>query len=254
LGDRKSQEADPAGGSSGQPVTPESENARLREEIAFLQKKLQLVGSVTRHDVLNQLTAVLGYNELMAMMVEDPKVRSFLEKERQAIDKIRRQFQFAKDYQNLATEPPRWQHLNNTVSRVREEFDVTVIRITCECGDAAVFADPLLGRALSNLFDNTFRYGSGATEIRITLRREGPGAVMTVEDNGAGIPAGEKVKIFERGYGKGTGWGLFLVREILAVTGMTIEENGEPQKGARFEIRIPEGMFRKDGGDLQTAA
>ena len=117
-----------------------------------------------------------------------------------------------------------------------------------------MYADPLFGKALTNLFDNTFRYGSGATEIRITFRVEGPGVVMTVKDNGAGIPAGEKVKIFERGYGNGTGWGLFLVREILAVTGMTIEETGEPGNGARFEIRIPEGMFRMDGGDLETAA
>ena len=236
-----------------QPVTLEAENARLREEIAFLQKKLQLVGSVTRHDVLNQLTAVLGYNELLVMMVKDPRLTSFLEKERQAIDKIRRQFQFAKDYQNLATEPPRWQHLKDTVFRVREDFDSNTLRITCDSGDAAVYADPLFGRALTNLFDNTFRYGTGATEIRITLHGEGPGAVMTVEDNGAGIPAGEKVKIFEHGYGKGTGWGLFLVREILAVTGMTIEENGEPGRGARFEIRIPEGIFRMDERDLLTA-
>ncbi len=253
LEDRRSQEAGPAGGGSVQPPTLETENARLREEIELLQKKLQLVGSVTRHDVLNQLTAVVGYNELLGMMVEDPKLKSFLEKERLAINKIRRQFQFAKDYQNLATEPPRWQHLRNTVLRVREEFDTEVIRITCETGDAAVYADPLFARALANLFDNTFRHGSGANEVRVTLRREGSGALMTVEDNGAGIPAGEKVKIFGRGYGKGTGWGLFLVREILAVTGMTIEESGEPGKGARFEIRIPEGKFRMDSADQPAA-
>ncbi|MDD1681346.1 MAG: sensor histidine kinase, partial [Methanoregula sp.] len=47
--------------------------------------------------------------------------------------------------------------------------------------------------------------------------------------------------------GKGTGWGLFLAREILAVTGMTITETGEPGKGVRFEIILPPGSFRMNG-------
>jgi len=65
------------------------------------------------------------------------------------------------------------------------------------------------------------------------------------EDDGTGIPPGEKEKIFERGYGKNTGMGLFLSREILAITGISITGNGEPGKGARFEIRVPPGKFRK---------
>src|SRR5512138_2680950 len=76
--------------------------ADLEAQVAFLQKKLQIVGSDTRHDVLNQLTAIVGYNELLGMMVEDEKLKGFLEKEKSALAKIRRQFQFAKDYQNIA--------------------------------------------------------------------------------------------------------------------------------------------------------
>ena len=38
--------------------------------------------------------------------------------------------------------------------------------------------------------------------------------------------------------------GLFLTREILGITGITIEETGEPGKGARFEMLIPKGMYR----------
>ena len=49
-----------ARGGTGRPASLEAENAKLKAEIAFLEKKLQLVGSVTRHDVLNQLTAIVG--------------------------------------------------------------------------------------------------------------------------------------------------------------------------------------------------
>ena len=223
--------------------------AELTKKVAFLEKKLQIVGSVTRHDVLNQLTAIVGYNELLGMMVEDPKFKSFLEKEKFALDKIRRQFQFAKDYQNIAADPPRWQNIRNLASRVSEDFDLKGVRITADTGGASVLADPLFDRVFHHLFDNALRHGGTVTEITISLRETGSSGLLLVENNGAGIPAPDKDKIFERGYGKGTGWGLYLAREILAVTGMTITETGEPAKGVRFEITLPPGSFRLNGLD-----
>jgi signal transduction histidine kinase len=61
-----------------------------------------------------------------------------------------------------------------------------------------------------------------------------------------------KEKIFERGFGKNTGLGLFLAREILVITGITITENGTPGKGARFEITVPKGMWRRKGADERS--
>jgi signal transduction histidine kinase len=62
-----------------------------------------------------------------------------------------------------------------------------------------------------------------------------------------GIAENEKEKIFMGGYGKNTGFGLFLAREILAITGITIRETGIPGEGARFEITVPNGGYRFDG-------
>ena len=55
--------------------------------------------------------------------------------------------------------------------------------------------------------------------------------------------------MFECGFMKNTGFGLFLTREILTITGITIIENGEPGKGARFEITVPKGAWRMKGVD-----
>jgi signal transduction histidine kinase len=231
------------GGAAGKTI------ADLEKKVAFLEKKLQIVGSITRHDVLNQMTAIVGYNELLGMMAEDPKFRSFLEKERMALDKIRRQFQFAKDYQNIAVEPPRWQNIRNLVNRVSEDFDTRKIKITAGTAELSVLADPLLDRAFHHLFDNAVRHGETATEIRVSLQEDGLTARLLVENNGVPIPAAEKEKIFERGFGKGTGWGLFLAREILAVTGMSIAETGGEGKGVQFTITLPPGSFRVNGGD-----
>ena len=59
-----------------------------------------------------------------------------------------------------------------------------------------------------------------------------------------GIPVDEKEKIFVRGYGKHTGLGLYLVREILELTGIAVKETGEPGRGARFELLVPFGNYK----------
>ncbi len=243
MSSREEQVVDP----SGDIHSARQEIARLNEKIVFLEKKLQLVGSVTRHDILNQMTAIVGYNELIGMMIEDPKLVSYLEKERAAIGRIRRQFQFAKEYQNIAVEPPRWQNIRNLVFRVAETVDVKNVRLTADTGNAAVLADAGLDKVFFYIFENTLRHGSTATEIRVLVTGDASRRHLVVEDNGPGIPEGEKEKIFERGYGKGTGWGLFIAREILAVTGMTLKECGTEGTGARFEIELPPGHFRENG-------
>jgi len=241
-----------AAGENGKTSGSEPTEADLKKELEFALKKLQIVGSVTRHDVLNQLTAIVGYNELLGMIVEDPKQLSYIEKEKQALDKIRRQFKFAKDYQNIGAEPPRWQVLKNVIHRAKEDVDLKGIRVIDPSGNASVYADLLFEKVFSNLFENTLYHSGAATEIRISVHRNATVVVLVVEDNGTGIPAEDKTRIFERGYGKGTGWGLFLALEILQFTGMTIKETGEPGKGSRFEIGIPHDHFRLEGGESQV--
>jgi len=216
---------------------------RYHDALGLLNRKLLLVGSVTRHDVLNQLTAISGYTELLAMMIEDPVLKGYLEKERSALEKIRRQFQYAKDYQNIGVEAPCWQRIKNITNSMNDLLDLGSVRITVEPETAIIFADPLFSKVIYNLFENALRHGENVSEIGVTLREKAPGAVLSIEDNGIGVPQEEKSRIFERGYGKNTGWGLFLAREILAMTDMTIEENGEPGKGARFDIYVPAGKF-----------
>ena len=70
------------------------------------------------------------------------------------------------------------------------------------------------------------------------------GLLLVYEDDGVGVPVPAKQKIFDRGYGEHTGLGLYLVREILSISDIHIQETGTPGKGARFEIRLPPGSYR----------
>ena len=107
-----------------------------------------------------------------------------------------------------------------------------------------VFADPLIVKVFYNLLDNAVRYGGKITTIQFSALESGDNHLIICENDGEGIPADEKEQIFELGFGKNTGLGLFLAREILGITGITIRENGEPGKGARFEMTFPPGSYR----------
>jgi signal transduction histidine kinase len=91
------------------------------------------------------------------------------------------------------------------------------------------------------------RYGQKITAIRFSLLEHDGKAVIVCEDDGVGVPAGDKERIFEKGFGKNTGLGLALSREILDITGITIQETGTPGAGARFEIAVPAGSCRFTG-------
>ena len=102
----------------------------------------------------------------------------------------------------------------------------------------------MLPKVFSNLMDNTLRYSGDQATVTVCAAECEGALIISWKDTGAGVPADEKEKIFERGYGKNTGLGLFLAREILGITGISIREAGEPGKGARFEIIVPPGAYR----------
>jgi signal transduction histidine kinase len=107
-----------------------------------------------------------------------------------------------------------------------------------------LFADPLLERAFYNLIDNALRHGDTLTRIRFLTAESATGLTITCEDDGAGIPPGDRDRIFSPGFSRTSGYGLFLVREILGITGISIHEQGESGGGARFRIFAPRGTYR----------
>ena len=86
--------------------------------------------------------------------------------------------------------------------------------------------------------------GETITTIRF-YEEEASNMVLICEDDGVGVIPEEKERIFERGYGRNTGLGLALCRDILTITDISIIETGEFGRGARFEISIPSTGWRK---------
>lgn len=92
--------------------------------------------------------------------------------------------------------------------------------------------------------ENAKRYATGLSSIRFSVEEQNGDQAVVCTDNGPGILPSEKERVFVAGYGKNTGYGLFLITEILSITGLSIVETGTPEAGARFEIRVPADRFR----------
>lgn len=205
-----------------------------------LNKNLNLFHGVTIHDIANQVTTVQGYLELLHDLNRDPAVDELIRNATSAMGSISRHIRMARVYQDLGIKEPLWHNLEAAISQ-HAPRDVPV-RISCS--GISVYADPMLGHVFANLFDNSLRHGGGVTSISIEYSKRGHDLVVRFHDNGTGIPEAEKEKIFEKGYGKHTGYGLFLAREILAITGISIRECGVPGEGALFELIVPAGAWR----------
>ena len=223
-----------------------TDRKKSEDALRVANHKLNLLSSVTRHDVLNQLMALKAYGYLAKECSADPLFRDLQGKQEKLIERIERQVLFTKEYQDIGIETPAWQNGAGCIDLALRGLDLAGRNVdVTNLGEVEVFADPLLHKVFFNLIENSLRYGGEEMKgIRITPRESGKGMVITCEDDGPGIPLFEKELIFERGYGKHTGFGLFLIREILAITDITIHETGVPGTGARFELHAPAGVWR----------
>jgi len=102
-------------------------------------------------------------------------------------------------------------------------------------------------RIVPNLLDNAIRHGRTIRQVRFSAEERNGSVVIICEDDGVGIPYDENERVFQRGFGRNTGLGLFLSREILGITGIAIEEIGSPGAGAKFEMVATQGAWRMEG-------
>jgi PAS domain S-box-containing protein len=217
---------------------------RYAHALARANKNLNLMYSITRHDILNHLTVLIGFMELAGGRITDPFVLDYLRKQKCAAQAIYQSILFTRDYQDLGIHDPEWQNLQDIVSCVTAQVNAPRITFTVAVEGLEIFADPLLEKVFYNFIDNSLRHGGDVSTVTFSSRKNDIGLLLLYEDNGVGIPDEEKVQIFERGFGKNTGLGLYLVQEILLLTDITIRETGEPGRGARFEMQVPVHSFR----------
>lgn len=226
---------------------------KVQERTADLSEtntKLNLMNSVTRHDIANQLNVLYGFLALAKDTQDKAQINEFLEKALNGAKNIDRHIRFTKEYQEIGSKNPQWHDMQALVTKVASSYPDMRLRINSELNGVYTFADPLIEKVVYNLMHNTVVHSMKATEIRLSHSDSDGACVLIYEDDGVGIPAENKEHIFERGFGEGTGMGLWLAREILGITGITIKENGKAGKGVRFEMHVPAPSCRIENSDI----
>lgn len=221
-----------------------TERKRAANALRTANRQLLLLNGITRHDILNQLNVLSGSLELVRSKTEGVSDAHLAMADR-AVETIRRQITFTRDYQNIGARPPIWQRVRDVIDRAAAELDHGGTAIEASgCDTVEVYADGLFGKAVFALIDNALRHGGEVGMVRFSWVARDDSLTIICEDDGVGIAPEEKERIFERAYGRNSGYGLFLAREILGITGLGIRETGLAGDGARFEISVPRGLFR----------
>ncbi|MDE4908285.1 PAS domain S-box protein [Methanogenium marinum] len=223
-----------------------TEMHRFRMALREANKKLNILSSLTRHDILNQVQVLLSYSELLDETTqEDDPGHEYIGKLLEATRRIYRQISFTRDYQDMGVKAPLWQEVTFVCAEGADAVDRNDIDVSCGTGSLEIYADTMFVKVFYNLFDNAVRHGERVTEINITFNEEPDGSgLLSVVDNGVGVGNDKKERIFDRGFGSNTGLGLFIIREVLGITGISITETGTEGEGAHFSIHIPAGTWR----------
>jgi len=220
------------------------ERTRMEHTIHLANKKLNVLTSIARHDIQNKITVLLGYLGRAQKREKDPVIMDYLKRQEQATKAIRDEITITRDFKDLGVDPPDWLNVRDVATAATKRFGDSPVRFIIDLPDLFVYADRQMERVFFRLFENAAQSKYPPQSIHIFSRAEAERLVIAVEYEGPGISQENKERIFElEGVDPGLR-GLFIIREILSLTEITLVETGEPGKEVRFEMRIPPVSYR----------
>ena len=213
------------------------------QQIALMNEKLRVVGSLTRHDVGNKLMAAKTNLYLLKKRVgNNPELHKFIEGVNSAIDESNRLFEFSRLYEKIGSQKLSTVDVGACFDEATKMVaNQNTLKITNQCRGTNVVADSLLTQLLYNLIENSLKHGEKVSKIKLYFEKAKNVNKLFYEDNGVGISQPNKAKLFSEGFttGKGSGLGLKLIKRMIEVYGWSINEEGTPGEGAKFKITIP---------------
>ncbi len=225
-----------------------SEHKRIETALAKATKKINVLDTFILNNIQNQLFVLRGYLNFIRDQERDRDILSLLEHGEAASGHIQDHLTFARQYREMGAEPPRWQNADQVLLYALSHLNSESIgKDFSGLRDVELYADGLLESAFLALFRNAIMDRGPVQVLSGTFRADGGIFTVIIEDDGRGIPLADKDTMFEKPVESTKGPGLFLAREILSITDLTIVETGDPEKGGRFEISVPAHAFRYTG-------
>lgn len=221
-----------------------TEKIQMEQSLNQALKKLNTLNSITFTEIQNAIYALTGYIELQNEPFPPEKRIEFFNIEKELLKRVLDSLKFARMYQDMGIKPPKWLSVSQLFLFAVSHLDMSQITRIIKVDNLEIFADPLFEQVLFILAENMIKHGERVTECSLTYQENSDGLIIIFEDNGIGISDDNKKRIFQKEYSMINRLGLFLAREILEITGLTLTETGVYGKGARFEIFVPKGGYR----------
>jgi len=212
------------------------------DKLVLVNEKLQVVGSLTRHDVRNKLSVVTGNLYLLRKhLANDVEALEQLDRMKDAVRQVELIFEFAKTYEQIGCEQLTNRDVGKAVDEATALFsDLKGVKVANKCRGLMVLADSLLRQIFYNFIDNSLKYREKIKRIQIRSEQEGDLLCVVYEDDGIRIPENLGNKLVQECDGVGAGYGWFIVRRICEAYGWSIQETIEQGGGTRFTLTIPE--------------
>jgi PAS domain S-box-containing protein len=221
-----------------------TERTRMERALQLANTKLNALTSIARHDIQNKITVLLGYLGRTKKATKDPVVLDYLDRQERAAKAISMEINLTREFKDLGRQPPEWQDLNAIIGAIVTRYRETGIDFTADLPGIEVYADMQIDRAFQRLLSAAVNEKKKVSSVRISSSPQGENLQIFLNDDGPGIPPDKKEQIFEL-QSNGTGMqSLFIAREILSLTGITITENGVYGRGSQFVIEIPASYYR----------
>jgi signal transduction histidine kinase len=252
----------------------EALRAHIEDELVVTIRRLERMREqredflrAVSHDLRNPLQVVLLQAERIVRAAGDaPAVRKPVAAIRFAGRRMERMLRDLTDAARLevgelrlAREPVDFKSFVDHLLEVEQGvLDSSRVRNLVEPELPRLDVDPdRLDRILVNLLGNALKYSEG--EVRVAAELDDRSVRITVADRGAGIPAGDLPRLFERYYrglrheGEGLGLGLFIVKGLVEAHGGAIEVASVPGEGSTFTLRLPLAQDPGPGALQRTA-
>ena len=242
----------------GRDITERKEMERLKDEMI----------SAVSHEMRTPLTAMLGYTEFMLGNELGPQRQkeylTILYKETELLDELIGSFldlqRFKSRQGPIACRPLAIAPLLAETAALFAASQLHHLTVDCPADLPPVWGnDNHLRQVFNNLVSNAVKYSPEGGEVRLGARLEDDNNIITVRDEGIGIPPRAREIIFDRFYRVdnsdrrtigGTGLGLALVREIVTAHGGRVWVESEEGKGSTFIVSLPTAKERHEAKAL----
>jgi K+-sensing histidine kinase KdpD len=207
-------------------------------------KKISILDSYILNKIQNQVFVLQEYLNLIDGWQHEARLGKYLKAGEEASRKIQQQLKFAQQYREMGTSLPKWQRVTQVMLFALSHIDTENLSKDFALEGLEIYADAMLESAFVAIFENAILDRAPVHVLRGSYRPDRDYLVLYIEDDGRGVPPDGKEKIFKKPIETNKGLGLFLTREILSLTDITITETGEQGKGGMFEISVPKGAYR----------